>query len=441
MSHKTVVMKNILSLPSSTNTAKETDVSLTKKFMLIFTTFNTLSYYLFTKGLFMSTASSRPRVRHIVSTGLAMFSMFFGAGNIVFPLLVGQATGTKVPFAIAGLLLTAVGVPFLGLITMIFFEGNYKAFFNRLGAMPGFLITLFIMLLIGPVSAMPRCIALSYSTLKLYIPLLSRFWFSVGSCLVIFAATWKKSRIVGLLGDLLSPLLVMCLTLIVVKGFYVHPDALFHNASAVSTFWYGLVKGYNTMDLLGTFFFSTIIIASLKQTFPAEQKSSTLAKYALQASLLGASLLALVYVGFAYLASYYGQHLAGLSAEHILGTLATLTLGDAGGAVVSAAVALACLTTAITLAAVFAEFFQTEVLKNSVSYTYCLTFTLLAACAFANLEFSQIIAMIEPILIVGYPGLIVMTVCNMLYKKYNMPYIKLPFVATIISVAVFYWAF
>ena len=70
------------------------------------------------------------RSRHIITTGLAMFSMFFGAGNIVFPLALGQQAGSMAWVAILGFLITAVGVPFMGLVSMILFEGNYKKFFE-----------------------------------------------------------------------------------------------------------------------------------------------------------------------------------------------------------------------------------------------------------------------------------------------------------------------
>src|SRR5688572_6620310 len=113
-----------------------------------------------------------------IATGLAMFSMFFGAGNVVFPLAIGQYAQDKNIFAIIGLLITAVGVPFLGLISMTLFDGDYRRFFARMGKIPGFLSALVIMGLIGPFGALPRCIALSYSTVSTYIPGVSLSLFS-----------------------------------------------------------------------------------------------------------------------------------------------------------------------------------------------------------------------------------------------------------------------
>src|ERR1700727_336927 len=101
-----------------------------------------------------------------ISIGIAMFSMFFGAGNIIYPLAVGQYAGDKNLFAMLGLILTAAVMPIAGVIAMILFDGNYRQFFGRLGRIPGFLLALIIISLLGPLGSAPRCIALSYSTIK-----------------------------------------------------------------------------------------------------------------------------------------------------------------------------------------------------------------------------------------------------------------------------------
>src|SRR5688572_9085728 len=121
-----------------------------------------------------------------LTMGLAMFSMFFGAGNVIFPLIIGQATGEQIPYALLGLLLTAVGIPFTGLITMILFQGDYNNFFARFSTSLGLLLMWMIMLLLGPFGAIPRCIALSYSTCKAILPSLSSPLFSGLACLTIF---------------------------------------------------------------------------------------------------------------------------------------------------------------------------------------------------------------------------------------------------------------
>lgn len=318
------------------------------------------------------------QLRHIFTTGLAMFSMFFGAGNVVFPLIVGQMAGDQAWVAIIGLLITAVGVPFLGLLAMVLYEGDYHAFFARIGRIPGFLVTLFIMILIGPFGATPRCIAFAYSTLKMYDATLSTVLFSFISCIVIYLATYKKSRITDLLGTVLSPLLVLSLVVIIIKGILCHPTSPHSAFDAAEMFKFGLLEGYNTMDLLGTFFFSGVIIAGLRQIGgEINSDKRLLARYALQASIIGATLLGLVYAGFVLVASYYGSALATVPAEVLLGTIAHMVLGQIGGIFVSLAVVLACLTTALALAAVFAEFLHNQLFFKVVCYRSSLVLTLL----------------------------------------------------------------
>ena len=101
---------------------------------------------------------------NFITTGLAMFAMFFGSGNLIFPVAIGQSVGKQTLWSLLGLFLTAIVIPFLALIIMLFFNGNYKKFFSQTGVLPGKLIAFVILALIGPFGVLPRCIAFSYST-------------------------------------------------------------------------------------------------------------------------------------------------------------------------------------------------------------------------------------------------------------------------------------
>lgn len=357
----------------------------------------------------MSSSFSR-----VFSTGLAMFSMFFGAGNVVFPLVIGQTTGDQTPFALLGLLLTAVGVPFLGLIAILLFKGDYQEFFARSGKVPGFLLAATIMLLIGPFGGLPRCIALSYSTLKLSWPLFSFGIFSFASCVLIFFFTYKKNRMLSLLGYILTPLLLVSLAVIVVVGLWTGESSMPSYLTTSQSFWHGFMEGYNTMDLLASFFFSAIIYTTLKQ----ESKESgvcgerELFQLSLKASCIGGGLLALVYIGFSLVAAWHTSSLSVVSQGELLGALTLKILGPYAGLFASATIALACLTTAIALAAVFAEFLQKVLLRNKVSYIQALVFTLATGFAVSLLEFTGIVSLLAPLLQVAYPALILFTVFN-----------------------------
>jgi LIVCS family branched-chain amino acid:cation transporter len=350
----------------------------------------------------------------IVSTGLAMFSMFFGAGNVIFPLVIGQAAGDQTPYAISGLLVTAVGVPFLGLLAILLFKGSYENFFANLGKVPCFLTIAFIMLLIGPFGGLPRCIALSFSTIQLSWPGISFTAFSTFACVTIFFCTWKKSRIVEILGAYLTPLLLSCLFIIVMAGLFTAEQLPSSDWTPSQAFNHGLIEGYNTMDLLASFFFSSIVMSSLVQGSEPlnEKKTFTLA---LKASCIGASLLALVYIGFSLIAAYHAKELIAGSGV-LLGSLTLKLLGPYAGLVASSTIALACLTTAIALTAIFAEFLQKVLSRGKLSYIQSLVITLILSYGVSALEFNGIVAVLSPVLQVVYPALILYTVGNIIWK-------------------------
>ena len=202
-----------------------------------------------------------------ISIGLAMFSMFFGAGNIIYPLALGQFAGDKNIFAICGLIVTAAIMPIAGVIAMILFDGNYRHFFGRLGRIPGFLLALTTISLLGPLGSTPRCIALAYTTLKSSFLDMPSILFSALACMIIFLFTVKKKHILALLGLILTPLLLGALFIIIIVGLIIAPDPQIVDSTNLKMFFHGLNEGYNTMDLLAAFFISSTIINILKIKF------------------------------------------------------------------------------------------------------------------------------------------------------------------------------
>jgi LIVCS family branched-chain amino acid:cation transporter len=367
--------------------------------------------------------------------------MFFGAGNIVFPLAMGQFAQDQNIFAIIGFLITAVGVPFIGLISMTLFDGDYHRFFERIGKIPGFFIAFAIMGLIGPFGAMPRVIALSYSTSKIFVPNISLLYFSFFSCVLIFLLTYKRQRILDILGYVLTPLLLISLIILIVKGISSASEPLPSGLSSSNAFFHGLQLGYNTMDLMGAFFFSSVVILCLKKELhPEGQKDfRRLITMTLKASCLGAFLLALVYIGSSYVAAYNSEILKSVPPDEILATLSLQILGPYAGIVAVSAVALACLTTAIALAAVFAEYLHEDITFEKIGYVPCLIFTLIATFLMSTLNFSGIMNFLGPILIVCYPALIVLSVVNLMYKLYGFKLVLLPVGVVFILSLIVYW--
>lgn len=368
---------------------------------------------------------------HTLTTGFAIFSMLFGAGNIVFALAIGQYAQDKNLFAIIGLLITAVGVPLLGLIAMTLYNGDYKSFFDRMGKTPGFIMAALILGLIGPFGALPRCIALSYSTSKMYLPEIPIWTFSIVCCLFIFLCTFRRTSIVNIIGYVLTPLKLGSLAFIIVMGFIFSPITPETAHTELSVFFKGLKDGYLTMDLLATFFFCSIVIDCLRKNIDVSDPTNykTLMVTTLKASCIGAGLLALIYIGFSYVAAAYSNTLLSVRPEDLITHIAIQVLGPYAGFVVSFTVTLACLTTAIALTTVFAEFIHKDLSKGKVSYTMALVITLSIAFAISTLNFTGILKLLAPILELCYPALIVLCLVNMLHKLYEFKPVKIPVLA------------
>lgn len=376
-----------------------------------------------------------------LAIGLAMFSMFFGAGNVIFPLAVGQYAGDKNFYAMSGLIITAAIMPIVGVIAMILFDGNYRQFFGRLGKVPGFLLALIIISLLGPLGSTPRCIVLSYTTLKSSFPELSPVLFSAIACGIIFIFTVKKNHILTLLGWVLTPLLLGSLVTIIIIGLFTDPEV--HNTNLVdeNMFLHGLKEGYNTMDLLAAFFFSSTILNILKMpSKETELSSRNYVNIALRASAVGAFLLAAVYVGFSYLAAFHGNQLVFNAKDELLGAITMKIAGKHAGVLVCMTIALACLTTAIALISAFTDFIQKEVFNDKISYEITLVLSLFLTFFISTFEFTGISAFLGPILQICYPGLIILTFLNIAYCLKNFRPIKLPvFFVFILSACLYFF--
>lgn len=378
---------------------------------------------------------------NLITTGLALFSMFFGAGNLIFPLLIGQSVGNNAWFAILGLGLTAVIVPFLGLAAMVLFQGNYHRFFGRIGKIPGLGLLLLLQLILGPFGVIPRLITLMHAMAAPYLGDMPLILFSVLMGGIIFGCSFKPQRLIGFLGAILTPILMICLAMLLFFGLSNSAPLNPISPTAGDSFLQGLVGGYNTMDLIAAFFFATVILPHFQKEaeldHPSQRKRSIVKKMVFS-SLIAASLLLLTYVGLCLISAQHGWTLNTSSPEQILSLIAVKLLGPAGGCIAAIAVILACLTTAMTLASIFAEYLRKDLCKEKINPTVALVVTLLMAVLFANLGFKGIAAFLSPILQIVYPGLILLTLLNLIHSLYGKKMVKLPVFFAFTSAAIVY---
>lgn len=372
------------------------------------------------------------------TAGFALFSMFFGAGNLIFPLLIGKSVGDNWVYATIGLGLTAVLVPFLGLAGMVFFDADYYKFFGRLGRVPGYLLLLLLQLILGPFGVIPRLFTLMHAITKPYFFDISLFYFSLIAGGLVFLCTVRKQNIIALLGIVLTPVLLLSLLGLFFSGL-ISPSTHFNtDTSPWNSFLEGLLGGYHTMDLIAAFLFATVILPYFKKEAGASNDS--MPRQLFSSSLIAATLLLFTYVGLSYISAYHGlsQGIAHQS-EELLGSIAFKLLGPVGSFTAAMAVVTACLTTAISLSSIFADYLQKDLLKGKIDRIASLAVTLAIAVAFANLGFTGINAFLSPILQICYPGLIVLTVLNILHYLYGVTIVKTPVFLTFLVSAFIYF--
>lgn len=356
-----------------------------------------------------------------LTAGFAMFSMFFGSGNLVFPLVIGQLTRDQSTFAMWGLILTGTIVPFLGLLTMIFVDGNAKRFFTKLGKIPGFLLPFFLLAILGPFGVCARCILVSYGSLELVFPHLPFGVFSISFVVIAALFTLNHNKIVGILGKYLTPFLLVGILTILLVGLWLAPTMEAGVHTPLEAFHVGLHKGYQLMDLLAAFFFSVSIVAYLRAHMGHDAPVEKVAKEAIKASAVGITLLAFVYLGFVTLGAAFSPKLQGVSPEHMLIQIAQHTLGEAALPIVALTITMACLTTLIALAGLFADFCDVEIFGKKVSRKALVIVTYALCCLVSFLGFESLANVMGSLLEYLYPALIVLSLTSILdyYTKKN----------------------
>jgi branched-chain amino acid:cation transporter, LIVCS family len=369
--------------------------------------------------------------------GFAMFSMFFGSGNLVFPLLVGKESLDQYPMAILGFAITAVLVPFLGLLGMILFDGNYRAYFDKMGRIPALLLIAVILMLIGPFGVVPRCITVAYGGINLLIPSLSFALFSFVFCAIIVACIWTKSRIVDIIGLFLTPFKLGGIVILILFGLWFGDSTLPSTLPASHAFSNALFKGYQTMDLMAAFFFSSTIVYYLRNHLAPGESTNTLIKMSIGASGIGALLLTLVYIGFIGLGAEYAPYLQDSQPEHLLVAIGGHALGYFAKPIIAIILAVGCLATAVILSTLFVEFLETDIARERLQRSHSIFITMAITFVISLLGFSNLMVILGGILDVAYPALIALAIMNIVSRLTPYNHTQLAFwVVLIVSTGI-----
>ena len=373
---------------------------------------------------------------HLVTTGLAVFSMFFGAGNLIFVVSLGKQYQGQTFLALAGFILTAVCLPVLGIVGISLFDGNTNRFFARAGKRTGAVLYAVTVAVIGPLIAMPRIVTLSHTMLTPYIPAVSLPVFTILFLLVTCACCITKKGILDLLGNWISPVLLLGLIILFITCFRhtgtIQPYAFPATEILAQTAAYG----YNTLDFLASLYLGSVVINILGKNAPQGASHTWVNRVGLWGSCLGLGLLGLVYAGLAWLGAKTTNSTDALNEGEILGYISRQLLGHWGGLVFATVVVTACLSTIIALAALSADYLKHEVFRNHIRYGTSLGIALALTGILSNLGLSAILQLSWPILAVIYPAILALVLVNILYKTIGFQPVK-SIVLTVLAMSVY----
>ena len=355
----------------------------------------------------------------ILSIGLMMFSIFFGAGNLIFPPALGQAAGTNLVPAILGFLLTGVGLPLLGVVAIALKGGKYTAFIES-HVHPYFALVLLsvLYLTIGPLFAIPRTGAVSFEIgIRPFLTednmLLGQFIYTAIFFGLTYVLALNPSKIIDRVGKVLTPLLLFFLVVLFAKAFSTPLGNILDatEAYAVTPFSQGFQNGYLTMDLLASLAVGAIVVNAVRMQGIEDEKQ--IGRICMIGGVIAVTLMSAVYISLGYL----GATSAGVLGHSpnggvLLSAAAGIFFGPLGNALLALIIMFACLTTSCGMASACAWYFN-DATKGRISYQRILLYSTVFGFAASNVGLTELIRISVPFLTAIYPVVIVLVVLSL----------------------------
>lgn len=345
----------------------------------------------------------------LIVTGLALFAMFFGAGNLIFPVMIGVNAGTSVTPAILGFLGTGVLLPMLGIIAAATSQEGVTGIASRIGKYPGLVFTIVIFLSTGMLYAIPRVATVSFE--MAVVPLIDStnpngvplFLYTVVFFVVTYLLALNPKGFLDRIGGWLTPALLVLLIILILTAAFRLPAVLGTPTAeyAETPFATGLLRGYFTMDAIASLVFGIVIISSLRYR-GFNTKSQVFTGTAIAGVIAGVA-LALIYIGLTIIGTRMGPFGVDNGAE-ALARAATELFGTGGVALFGLIAVLACLTTAVGLTGASSQYFRT--LFPQISRSVMVLIHTLVALALANLGLETILDIVAPVNQLIYPVVI-----------------------------------
>ena len=354
-----------------------------------------------------------------------LFGMFFGAGNLIFPVHLGQMAGQNALPAVIGFIITAVGIPILGVAAIgITHSDGLQTLSGKVGKGYGIFFTCLLYLTIGPLFAIPRCATVSFTTgitpllgadspERLYLLLFSAVFFAF----VLFFSL-RPGKITVWIGKIINPLFLFFFAVLMLAALLA-PGAAVSAVEPVEAyrsdaFFPALIEGYGTMDAIAGLAFGIVVIDVIRRM--GVDNDDTIAEDVLSSGLLTGALMALIYV-VSIVVGAQSRGLFELSENGgiALTQIAGHYLGGVGLFILAFTITFACLKTSIGLVTACAETFS-KMTNGKISYrSWAILFTVFSF-AVSNIGLSAIIEYSIPMLMLIYPPAIALILLAFLGK-------------------------
>ncbi|WEV52433.1 branched-chain amino acid transport system II carrier protein [Bifidobacterium sp. ESL0704] len=391
-------------------------------------------------------SATRLNGRHRLVVAFTFFSMFFGAGNLIFPPLMGaQAQSAALPATI-GFIISAVGLPILGVLAVAS-AGGFEHLASRVSPKFAAMLAFVIIMAIGPCFAIPRTATTSYEMAitpfvgennRLALLLYSIVFFALSFLLSQHPEKLSKS-----LGRFMGPLLLVLIAVMFVSCIFIGHGALgkpfgdYANGSLV----YGFVNGYQTMDLLAALYFGIVISANISQFGVTDTKANRH-----ETGIAGAGagiLLILIYAALSFIGAVSGSIKSANGKDDtgatVLTNLTTSAFGSIGTAFVGLIFVLACFNVCTGLISTCATYFENTfptVFGHPVKYRAWSVFFAVFSFIVSNAGLSAIITVSLPVLGALYPIAIILVLLNLVEKPFSSKFPRVYF-WTVLLVALF----
>ncbi|PDZ72318.1 branched-chain amino acid transport system II carrier protein BrnQ3 [Bacillus pseudomycoides] len=362
--------------------------------------------------------------KHVFFTGLMLFSLFFGAGNLIFPPMLGQNAGENFWPAMLGFLLTGVGLPLLTVIAISLSGNGMQQLASHVHPLFGILFTVVVYIAIGPSMGIPRVANVAYEmSVSSFLPetirtsSLSLFIYTVIFFTIVFWLSLNPSKLVDRIGNVLTPILLFSIFLLFVKSVF---TPLGNSGPAMqeyqtSPIFKGFMEGYLTMDTISALAFGIIVVNAIRSKGVEDRKAVAIATT--KAGLIAATGLVLVYGALGWLGVTSVSLGYAKNGGQLLTVIVQQLFGPYGLALLAVIVTLACLTTCVGLVSACSQYFST--LFTKFSYKGIAGIICVLGLLVANLGLTKIIAISVPILLVVYPIAIVLVLLSLLHKYFG----------------------